>query len=126
MSIILTCAVLGLGIPGATPCDRGGHALAVHDRGGHATPPLEPIGNLTAWTCIHRREGAWNAIGGTYWGGLQMDVSFMTTYGSDMIRKYGGWANRWSPRDQMVVAQRAWRTRGYYPWPQTARACGYL
>jgi hypothetical protein len=84
------------------------------------------IGNMNNWVCIHQHEGAWNDSGDPYWGGLQMDKSFMAAYGSDMIRKYGGYADRWTPRDQMVVAQRAYRTRGYNPWPNTARMCGLL
>jgi hypothetical protein len=55
-----------------------------------------------------------------------MDREFMSTYGADMIRKYGGWANLWSPRDQMVVAERAYAGRGFHPWPNTARMCGLL
>lgn len=84
------------------------------------------MGDTEAWDCIHSREAAWNDDGAPYWGGLQMDVSFMQTYGSDMIRKYGGYANLWTPRDQMIVAERAHKVRGYQPWPNTARACGYL
>jgi len=56
-----------------------------------------------------------------------MDRSFMQSYGSDMIRKYGGYANVWSPLDQMIVAERAYRAgRGFYPWPNTARYCGLI
>jgi hypothetical protein len=103
----------------AIPCARGGQAAPV--------PELEPVGDIGAWTCIHRREGSWPAnTGNGYYGGLQMDRSFMQTYGPDMVRKYGGWAHLWSPRDQIVVAERARRTRGYYPWPNTARACGLI
>jgi hypothetical protein len=95
-------------------------------RGGEAIE-LEPIGDLAAWTCIHRREGAWNDAGDPYWGGLQMDRSFMRAYGRDMLARYRGrLADAWTPRDQMVVAERARRVRGYHPWPNTARACGLL
>lgn len=84
-------------------------------------------GNLSAWECIHEHEGAWNDSGAPYWGGLQMDAEFMATYGSDMLRKYGGrFADAWTPRDQIAVAQRAYRERGYHPWPNTARMCGLL
>jgi hypothetical protein len=56
-----------------------------------------------------------------------MDRSFQQHYGSDMIRAYHGYANIWHPFDQMIVAQRAYRSgRGYYPWPNTARACGLI
>lgn len=83
---------------------------------------------LSAWICIHNGEGAWNAnTGNGYYGGLQMDAGFQSTYGSDMIRKYGGYAHLWSPSDQMLVAERAHRSgRGFYPWPNTARECGLI
>jgi hypothetical protein len=132
-ALVCTAAIL-LG----QPCARGGAAIPVPPARGGQALVLEPVGDVDAWACIHsgvqpdgRRvgwgEAAWNATGGTYWGGLQMDVSFMLAYGRDMVRRYGGWANRWTPRDQMVVAERARRSgRGYYPWPQTARACGLI
>lgn len=88
----------------------------------------ESIGNLSAWLCIHHFEGSWSAnTGNGYYGGLQMDVSFMRSYGMDMIRRYGGYAHLWSPRDQMVVAERARASgRGYFPWPRSARWCGLI
>jgi hypothetical protein len=84
-------------------------------------PPHEP-----AWRCIHRYEGAWNDEGSPYYGGLQMDISFQRAYGSDLLRRKGT-ADNWTPLEQMWVAERAWRAgRGFYPWPNTARACGLL
>jgi hypothetical protein len=78
-----------------------------------------------AWICIHRHEAAWNDPGDPYWGGLQMDRGFMRAYGSDMIaRHHGGLANTWTPAEQIVVAERAYRTRGFAPWPNTSRSCG--
>jgi hypothetical protein len=52
----------------------------------------------------------------------------MAHYGSDMIAlHHGGLANTWTPREQMIVAERARASgRGYYPWPQTARHCGLI
>jgi hypothetical protein len=65
--------------------------------------------------------------GGAYWGGLQMDIGFQHTYGEDMIRRHhGGLADTWTPIEQITVANRAYRTRGYYPWPNTARSCGLI
>jgi hypothetical protein len=83
------------------------------------------VGKLTAWTCIHQGEGAWNATG-HYHGGLQMDWTFMRTYGRDMLQRHAGkGAEAWTPREQIIVAQRAFvQGRGYNPWPQTSRACG--
>jgi hypothetical protein len=55
-----------------------------------------------------------------------MDRSFMLAYapGHLILR---GWANRWSPIEQMWVAERALRAgRGFYAWPHTARMCGLI
>ena len=78
------------------------------------------------WLCIHHFEGGWSDSGDPYWGGLQMDRGFMSTYApAFLLRK--GWANRWTPLEQMWVAERAHRSgRGYGPWPNTARHCGLL
>lgn len=79
-----------------------------------------------AWECIHSHEGAWNAnTGNGYQGGLQMDYSFQRTYGPEFIRKWGG-AHRWPVWAQKKAADRAYRTRGFTPWPNTARMCGLL
>jgi hypothetical protein len=54
-----------------------------------------------------------------------MDRPFMQTYGHDMIaRHHGGLADTWSPVEQILVAERAYKTRGYEPWPNTSRMCG--
>jgi hypothetical protein len=80
----------------------------------------------SAWLCIHRFEGSWSDAGDPYWGGLQMDRGFMLTYApSSLLRR--GWADRWTPLEQMWVAERAMRSgRGYSPWPTTARFCGLI
>jgi len=78
------------------------------------------------WLCIHRYEGAWtSATGNGYYGGLQMDISFMRHYGAQLLRTKGT-ANHWTPLEQMWVAERAYKTRGFYPWPNTARYCGLI
>jgi hypothetical protein len=79
-----------------------------------------------AWRCLQRYEAAWKDDSDPYWGGLQMDRSFMQHYAPrHLLRR--GWANRWSPIEQMWVAERALRAgRGFYPWPNTARVCGLL
>lgn len=78
------------------------------------------------WACIHSREGSWTAnTGNGYYGGLQMDYGFMQTYGADFMRRWGT-ANNWPPWAQITAAERAYRTRGFSPWPNTARACGQL
>ena len=79
-----------------------------------------------AWLCIHRHEGAWNDPNPPYYGGLQMDWSFMRAYGGHLLRKKGT-ADNWTPLEQMWVAERAYRAgRGFYPWPNTARYCGLI
>jgi hypothetical protein len=78
------------------------------------------------WLCIHRLEGSWWDGGDPYWGGLQMDRGFMRVYAPRLLLRRG-WANRWSPLEQMWVAERAHRSgRGYTPWPSTASYCGLL
>jgi hypothetical protein len=79
-----------------------------------------------AWRCLQRHEGSWRDAWDPYWGGLQMDRSFMLTYAPrHLLRR--GWANRWAPLEQMWVAERAFRAgRGFYPWTNTARTCGLI
>ena len=95
--------------------ERAAHWRATHPR------------RLAAWLCIHRHEGPWTArTGNGYYGGLQMDLQFQRTYGADLMR-HKGTANRWTPLEQIWVAERAYRSgRGFYPWPNTARSCGLL
>jgi hypothetical protein len=78
------------------------------------------------WLCIHRYEGSWTDPNAPYYGGLQMDLSFQRTYGPHLLRAKGT-ADRWTPLEQMWVAERAHSSgRGFYPWPSTARVCGLL
>ena len=78
---------------------------------------------LQAWLCIHRYEGSWADPGSPYWGGLQMDLSFQQTYGGWLLQ-HKGTADHWSALEQIWVAVRAARSRGFSPWPNTARSCG--
>jgi hypothetical protein len=77
------------------------------------------------WLCIHRYEGSWRDSGDPYWGGLQMDRGFMRAYAPGVLLRRG-WANRWTPLEQMWVAEHAHRGRGFSAWPNTARFCGLL
>jgi hypothetical protein len=82
--------------------------------------------HAAAWRCLQRHEGPWTDAGDPYWGGLQMDRAFMRTYAPRYLLRRG-WANRWTPIEQMWVAERAHRAgRGFYPWPNTARRCGLI
>jgi len=81
---------------------------------------------LRSWLCIHRHEGPWNDPNAPYYGGLQMDLDFQRTYGPELLRRKGT-ADKWTPLEQMWVAERARRSgRGFHPWPNTARMCGLL
>lgn len=75
--------------------------------------------------CIHRYEGSWTDPGAPFWGGLQMDMSFQASYGGYLLRTKGT-ADRWTPLEQMWVAEKAIASRGFSPWPNTARVCGLL
>jgi hypothetical protein len=80
-----------------------------------------------AFLCIHAGEGSWTAnTGNGYFGGLQQDRQFQSAYGAEFLR-YFGTADRWPVSVQLAVAIRAYISgRGFYPWPNTARACGLL
>ena len=86
-----------------------------------------PAWLTNAFMCIHHYEGAWNdRTGNGYYGGLQMDWTFMQHYGADFLRQYGT-ADRWPPWAQIQVAVRAYQAgRGFWPWPHSAPACGLL
>ncbi len=95
---------------------------ALHARGQAARPP-----HRSAWQCLQRYEAPWHAATGNgYYGGLQMDIGFQARYGVGLLRSKGT-ADRWTSVEQMWVAERAFRSgRGFYPWPNTARACGLI
>ena len=80
-----------------------------------------------AFSCIHRYEGSWNENSGNgYYGGLQMDYGFMQRYGTAYLHRWGT-ADRWPAWAQIAVSVRAYRSgRGFWPCPNTARACGLL
>ena len=78
-----------------------------------------------AWLCIHRYEGSWRDSGDPYWGGLQMDRGFQQSYGGWLYRTKGT-ADHWSPLEQIWTAEKALKSRGFWPWPNTARYCGLL
>jgi hypothetical protein len=77
-----------------------------------------------AFVCIHRHEGSWTAATGNgFYGGLQFDGDFERSYGSEFLSMWGH-ANRWPSAVQITVAMRAYASRGFSPWPNTARVCG--
>lgn len=100
-------------------------------------------GEVENFTCIHGHEGAWDDPDPPYWGGIQMDMNFMTTYGyfkgplptgerlhaskpGSFVRLWGT-ADHWPVWAQFVAGHNALVAgRGYYPWPTTARYCGII
>jgi hypothetical protein len=86
-----------------------------------------PAALNTAFQCIHRYEGAWDAnTGNGYYGGLQMDRRFQLRYGPEFVDRWGT-ADHWPAWAQLLAATRAYRSgRGFYPWPNTARVCGLI
>jgi hypothetical protein len=81
-----------------------------------------------AFMCIARHESGlrWDiSTGNGYYGGLQMDRTFQATYGPELYR-WKGTADHWTPDEQIAVASRAVASRGFTPWPATARMCGLL
>jgi hypothetical protein len=81
--------------------------------------------HLREFLCIHHYEGSWTDSGGPYYGGLQMDLGFQAAYGRALLRTKGT-ADHWTPLEQIWVAERAYKSRGFYPWPNTARFCGLI
>jgi hypothetical protein len=81
--------------------------------------------HLRDWLCIHHYEGAWTDVGGPYWGGLQMSLTFQEHYGGWLYRTKGT-ADHWTPLEQIWTAEKALRSRGFWPWPNTARMCGLI
>lgn len=84
------------------------------------------IPHLRDWVCIHSHEAPnWRIADPPYYGGLQMDIGFQRSYGGAYLRSEGT-ANHWTEQQQMLAAERAWKSRGFTPWPNTARMCGLL
>ena len=84
-----------------------------------------------AWLCLHVHERhpamGWRTnTGNGFYGGLQMDWSFMRAYGGRLLRTKGT-ADRWTALEQMWVGEQALRAgRGFHPWPRSGRACGLI
>ena len=93
-------------------------AHAARTRAAH--PP-----HLSAFLCIHHYEASWTDSGSPYYGGLQMDLGFQQTYAPWLLRTKGT-ADHWTPLEQIWTAEKASRSRGFWPWPNTARFCGLI
>lgn len=77
------------------------------------------------YRCVHEHEAAWDDPDAPHWGGLQLDLDFQRDYGHEFLRRFG-LADRWPVWAQLLAAERAFRKRGFKPWPNTARECGLL
>lgn len=75
--------------------------------------------------CIHSHEGSWSDPGSPYWGGLQMDYSFQSTYGPEFLNKWGT-ADNWPVWAQLKAGVRGYHARGWSPWYNTAHMCGLI
>jgi len=87
---------------------------------------LRRAGWYDAAMCVHGKEGSWddtrNPVDD---GGMQMDIGFQTTYGLVYYRRWGR-AYNWPDWAQLHAAFRGWSARGWWPWPNTAHACGLI
>ena len=97
--------------------------VAIHG----ARQPAIPAWLLADFRCIHAYEGDWTSnTGNGYYGGLQMDLAFQRLYGAEFLARFGT-ADAWPVWAQFHAAARAYSSgRGFWPWPNTARACGLL
>lgn len=86
--------------------------------------------NLHKWLCVfrherHPKQGWRTRTENGYYGGLQMDMAFQRRHARWLLRRKGT-ANRWTPVEQIWVAERGRRVQGWGAWPNTARRCGLL
>ena len=106
---------------------RGEQRLTHHLQRLLASRLSELVWLVQAFTCIHSHEApSWDTnTGNHYFGGLQLDMDFMRAYGRRLLYTKGT-ADHWTPAEQITVAIVAYQTRGFWPWPNTARMCGLL
>lgn len=72
--------------------------------------------------CVHAHEGAWNDPDAPYWGGMQFGYGEWLRFGGE----FAPTADLALPHQQLLAAYRYWQLSGWYPWPNTARACGLI
>lgn len=122
--VVLSVAVVGVAATGQAAQASSKHQVK-------SSFLIHPSYIVRGLLCIHHWEGSWTDPGGPYWGGLQEDISFQTTYGYfgkgrhrySFLRKWGT-ADHWPMWAQVVSGIHAYFSRGWAPWPNTARMCG--
>ncbi len=78
---------------------------------------------LRAALCVHSYEGSWQDSGYPYFGGMQFDIPTWLSNGGG---RYAYYPHMASPTNQLRVAYKLWQSRGWYPWPTTARKCNLI
>ena len=102
------------------------HFRATHRSSRCFTDQLWTWYRTSGAACVKSQEGAWTSnTGNGYYGGFQADMDFQRAYGAEYLKRKGT-ANNWLPIEQIHMAYRGWRARGWHPWPNTARECGLL
>lgn len=109
-----------MSVPDVKRAVRMWRRRAHHARRRASNPP-----HLQAFLCIHHYEGSWTDGSGPYYGGLQMDLGFQEHYAPQLLQAKGT-ADHWTPLEQIWAAEKAAKSRGFYPWPNTARVCGLI
>ena len=78
---------------------------------------------VSAFQCVHRYEGSWTAnTGNGYRGGLQFGSAEWARYGG----RYAPSADLATPSEQIAAGIAYHAVAGFWPWPNTARACGLI
>lgn len=82
-----------------------------------------------AGRCVSSLEGGLRSVSqpsGTYHGKWQSNRAFEEAYGREFVRRGWGRASNWPEWAQDLMGWRGWSSRGWHPWPNTARRCGLL
>ena len=89
-----------------------------------------PVPHLELWQCVHRQERtAWNDPNPPYLGGLQLGTGWFIPHYSKLLPHPAGTVDTWTPRDQMLFAEGAYRLERYSTkwlygqWPPSRGVC---
>jgi hypothetical protein len=115
--------------PSAAPSGTLAELVLWRSRAAAARLQASHPAHFDDWMCIHSHEAGWtnhDTGHNGHYGGLQMSFDFMRGYAPELYAAKGT-ADRWTPLEQMWVAERAWASgRGFHPWPETAHMCGLV